>query len=187
MTLIRVIFLLVIVALAVYAAVRMRRKSGAAEARDKRGNLRPGIGFTRLDGMQSLSLLLDNPSEMHVWVEEIEIFLSTLKAERQTAEASCHEILKIRQTVRRGDMLPVSLAEVIYKAAGDPQRRHSCVLSSLLRYRVGEEWFERKMDNFRIQMIGLKAADVHRERKPVAPLSTPPAPHAMPAMQIKAK
>jgi len=187
MILIRVILLLVIAALLAYAAVRMRRRSGAASVRDQRGDLRPGIGFTRLDGMQSLSLLLDNPSDGHVWVEEIEIFLSTLKAEQQTAEASCHEILKIRQTVRGGDMLPVSLAEVIYKAAGDPQRRYSCVLSSLLRYRVGEEWFEKKMDNFRIQMIGLKAADVHRERKPVAPPSGQPASPAMPAMQIKAK
>ena len=64
--------------------------------------LPPRIGFTRLDGMASLSLLLANGSKGYVWAEEIEIFLSGLSAEEQTAEPAFHEIQKIRQMVSRG-------------------------------------------------------------------------------------
>jgi hypothetical protein len=71
--------------------------------------------------------------------------------------------------VASGDMLPISLSQVIYKAAGDPQRKYSCVLSSVLRYRIGEERFEKKMENYRLQMLGLTASSVQRERKPVPP------------------
>ena len=52
--------------------------------------------------MASLSLLLANESDTYVWAEEIEIFLSGLSAEEQTAEPSCREIQKIRQMVAPG-------------------------------------------------------------------------------------
>ncbi len=164
----RVIFLLVFTVLLGYAAMRLRRRRNSAEANVRGSGFRPNIGFTRLDGMESLSLLLDNRSREFVWAEEIEIFLSGLRAEQQTAEPSFHEVQKIRQTVRGGDMLPISLAQVIYKAAGDPQRKYSCVLSSLLHFRIGEEWFEKNLENYKIQMIGLKASKIQRQRKPLA-------------------
>jgi len=130
---------------------------------------RPSIGFTRLDGMASLSLLLANGSKRNVWAEEIEIFLSRLSAEEQTAQPSFHEIQRIRQMIIPGDTSPISLSEAIYKAAGDPQRKYSCVLSSILRYRIGEERFEKKMENYRLQMLGLTASGIQRERQPVPP------------------
>ena len=78
-------------------------------------------------------------------------------------------------------------AEVIYKAAGDPQRKYSCVLSSVLRYRIGEERFEKKMENYRLQMIGLTASGIHRERKPVPPFQTQDKSQDVPAVAAKLK
>jgi hypothetical protein len=152
-----------------YAVLRIWRRRNVPDPMDRSDGFRPRIGFTRLDGMESLSLLLANESKEYVWAEEIEIFLSSLSADQQTAEPTCHEIQKIRQMVPSGDMLPISLSEVIYKAAGDPQRKYSCVMSSVLRYRIGEERFEKQMENYRLRMMGLTASDIHRERKPVQP------------------
>jgi hypothetical protein len=187
MIMMRVIFLLVFAIPLGYAGVRIWRRKNAAGAAKKSDGFRPCIGFTRLDGMESLSLLLANESKTFVWAEEIEIFLSSLKADQQTAAPTLHEIKKIRQTVRGGDMLPISLAQVIYKAAGDPQRKYSCILSSTLHYRIGEEWFEKKMDNFRIGMIGLTAASARRERKPVPPFRAREETEDVPAIALKLK
>jgi hypothetical protein len=183
----RATFLLVFTIALGYAALRIWRARNVPDPTDKSGGFRTRIGFTRLDGMASLSLLLANGSKTHVWAEEIEIFLSGLSADEQTAEPSYSGIQKIRQMVGPRDTLPISLAEVIYKAAGDPQRKYSCVLSSILRYRIGEERLEKKMENYRIQMIGLTAAGVHRERKPVHPFQTQDKSQDVPAVAAKLK
>jgi hypothetical protein len=57
----------------------------------------------------------------------------------------------------------------MYKAAGEPQRHYSCVLSSTVRYRIDEEGFEKELEVYRIRMIGLVAASVRRERNFVPP------------------
>jgi len=183
----RAIFLLVFAIPTGYAALRIWRHRYDRNPMDRSAGFRPRIGFTSLDGMASLSLLLANGSKKYVWVEEIEIFLSSLSADDQTAKPSCHEIQKIRQMVRRGDMLPISLSEVVYKAAGDPQRKYSCVLSSVLRYRIDEEQFEKKMDNYRLQMMGLTASGIRKERKPVHPFPLPEKPQDVPALVAKSK
>jgi hypothetical protein len=188
----RVIFIRISVLLMVaiafgYYVLRSWRRKNAHDSTDGRSGFRPRIGFTRLDGMASLSLLLANKSKAYVWAEEIEIFLSDLSADEQTAEPSCHGIQKIRQMVVRGDLLPISLSEVIYKAAGDPQRKYSCVLSSVLRYRIGEERFEKNLENYRVRMIGLTASGIHRERKPVPPLQTRDKSRDAPAVATKPK
>jgi len=150
-----------------YYALRFWHERNTSDRTDKSAGFRPRIGFTQLDGMESISLLLANGSNINIWAEEIEILLSALAAEAQTSEPSCRGILNIRQMVGPGDTVPVSLAGVIYKAAGDPQRKYSCVLSSVLRYRIGEEQLEKKMENCRIRMIGLTADDIVRERSPI--------------------
>ena len=155
-----------------YIALLLWRRRNRADPTAKSKGFRPRIGFTRLDGMASISLLLANKSKNYVWAEEIEIFLSGLIAEEQTAEPSCHEIQKIRQMIAPGDLLPISLAGAIYKAAGDPQRKYSCVLSSVLRYRIDKEWGENTMENYKVRMIGLTASGIHRERKPIPPFPT---------------
>jgi hypothetical protein len=164
--LMRIGFLLVCAITLGYAALHFWRRRNGNDPMDSGAGFRPRIGFSRLDGMVSLSLLLENNSREYVWAEEIEIFLSGLRADQQTADSSLHEIQKIRQMVRPGDTLPISLCEVIYKAAGDPQRKYSCLLSSVLRYRIGEKQFEKTMENHKLQMMGLTASSARRERKP---------------------
>jgi hypothetical protein len=170
-----------------YVALRIWRQRNASDGTGKNAGFRPRIGFSRLDGMASLSLLLENRSSNFVWAEEIEIFLSGLKAIDQTAEPALRGVLKIRQMVRSGDTLPISLCEVIYKAAGDPQRKYTCVLSSVLRYRIGKEWFEKQMDSYRVGMMGLTAATVHRERKPVPSFPVQEKPQDIPAEATRQK
>jgi hypothetical protein len=165
----RIAYLAVFAVVIGYSALRIWRQRKGSLTKDKSDGFRPRIGFTRMDGMESLSLLIPNGSNTYVWAEEIRIFLSGLIAEQQTAEPSYHETQQIRQMVGPDDMLPISLAQIIYKAAGNPQRKYSCVLSSVLRYRIGEEWFEKNMDAYRIRMIGLKASGIDLERKPVQP------------------
>jgi hypothetical protein len=181
------IFLLVFAMALGYAVVRVWRRRNGLEAIDGNSGFRPQIGFTRLDSMVSLSLLLENESDTYVWVEEIEIFLSVLRAEEQATEPSFRGIQKIRQLVHSGDLLPISLCETIYKAAGNPQRKHTCVMSSVLRYRIGEEHFEKKMENYRLRMMGLTVSSIHRERKPVPTFQIQEESQGVPAMAMKLK
>jgi hypothetical protein len=187
MIIFRATFLLVFAVALGYTALHLWRERRVPDPADKSRGFRPRIGFTLLDGMASLSLLLANKSETHVWAEEIEIFLSDLSAEEQTAEPSCRGIQTIRQMVGPRDTLPISLAEVIYKAAGDPQRKYSCVLSSVLRYRIGEERLEKTMENYRIRMLGLTAVGVDREHAPVLPFQTQDKATDVPALEARLK
>ena len=157
------ITLLVIGALA-YFALRMWRRDRNGGIEDTGVDFRPTIGFTRLDGWASLALLLENKSDGNVWAEEIEIVLTDLTANDQTSVASCREIQKIRQSVRPLDMLPISLVETIYNAAGNPQRRYSCVMSSIVRYSADDECFEVPMPPYRLRMAGLTVIGNRRER-----------------------
>ena len=159
-------------ALGYYVFRVRRREQRSAETRLHHG-FRPCIGFTRLDGMTSLSLLLENHFRKHIWAEEIEISLTNLEAENQTAEPTLRGTQKIRQMVPPGDTLPISLAELIYEAAGKPQRTHSSVLSPRLRYRVGEDWFAKQLEGCSIQMMGLTAVKVRRDPN-VAPANATP-------------
>ncbi len=187
MILMRVVVLLVFLVALGYAALRVwLRRSNSRDSKNGSDGFRPQVGFTRLDGMESLSLLLANETRTHVWAEEIEITLSDLVAISQTAEPSFREIQKIRQLVPPGETLPISLAGVIYKAAGEPQRKHSSVLSSVIRYRIGEKWFEKNLDDYRIQMIGLTASGAQRERKGVQK-SKQPSGKAQPIQAMAAK
>jgi hypothetical protein len=150
-------------ALAYFTYRILRRKRGLGTT-ETGVDFRPSIGFTRLDGWSSLALLSENKSDRNVWVEEIEIVLTELIANEQTSNATCHEIQKIHQTVRPLDTLPISLVETIYKAAGGPQRRYSCVMSAIVRYRAGEEWFEKPMQPYKLKMAGLTVVSNRRER-----------------------
>jgi len=154
--------LLGIVALVFFIVRIWTHKSSIAK--DSGVDFRPVIGFTRLDGWASLAILLTNKSAGNIWTEEVEIVLTELLADDQTSEASLHEIQKIRQTVQPEDMLPVSLVETIYKAAGKPQRKYSCVMSALVRYRAGEAWFEKPLQPHKLRMAGLTVVSNHRER-----------------------
>ncbi len=107
--------------------------------------------------------MLDTRSDSKVWTEAIEIVLTHLVANDQTTEASCHEIQKIHQTVGRHDLVPVSLVGTIYKAAGNPQRKYSCLMSSILRYKVDEKMYERPLAPHTLKMAGLTVVSERRE------------------------
>lgn len=173
------VFILIVLGYSLFHYWRARKE---ATPPDQPSGFHPHIGFTELDGMQSLALVLENGSHADIWAEEIEITLSDLHAEEQTAEPTFHHIQKIRQMVPSDDLLPISLCEAIYKAAGDPQLRYSCVLSSVLRYRIGEQQLEKRMQNYRVEMLGLTFSDMKRERKLVDPLSSPNKSHDTPAL-----
>jgi hypothetical protein len=173
MTTVHAVYVLVFASALAYLTLRVWRwKNGEIRAGGNEG-FHPQIGYSNLDGMESLSLLLENESHKNVWVEEIEIFLTELVAKNQAAQPSCHEVLRIRQLAAPEDTLPISLAGVIYKAAGEPQREYSCTISSVVRFRVGQESFERNLENYQIQMLGLTAAGIRRTRKPVAQFQMP--------------
>lgn len=161
------LWILIVIVLAYVALCFWRWRNGLDWTGKSKG-FRPHIGFTLLDGMSSLSVLLDNGPGKPVWVEEIEIFLSDLVAVEQTTSPTLNEFQKIRQVVRPHDMLPISLSHAIYKAAGNPQRRYACVLSSVVRYKIGEECSEEIMKDHKIRMAGLTAVGMDRGRKPVA-------------------
>lgn len=187
----RTVYLIVVGLMLAYVAFRFRRSQKSANPVDGVPGFRPGIGFSSFDGMQSISLLLENESAVNIHVEEIEISLRDLVASDQTAEPPCREVLRIRQTVCPEDVLPISLAGVIYKAAGEPQREYSCGMSAVLRFRVGENSFERNLEECRIQMVGLTASGIRRERKrtpqPIPVPRVQEAPRSIAAVAAKSK
>ncbi len=149
-----------------YAAIRIWR--ARVQARSRRWGIafQPEIGFAWQDDFKSVALLLPNRSKEHVWVEEFEIGLTRLQADDQTAKATCHEIHKIRQSVSAREMLPISLVETIYNAAGRPQRRYSCRLSSIVRFRVGAQSYEEPLPAYSLQMIGMTVSKIRRKSGP---------------------
>jgi hypothetical protein len=161
---IRVLAALLFVSVLVYFALQTWSRRRNRGVKHTGIDFRPSIGFTRLDGWASLALLLKNDSDRNVWAEEIEIVLTDLIVNDQTSEASRHEVQKIHQNIQPLDMLPISLVETIYKAAGKPQRKYSCLMSALVRYRVGEKWFEEPMPPHRLRMAGLTVVSNRRER-----------------------
>lgn len=160
----RVCAAVLFVGILAYIALQIRRRKSDRRETNSGVNFQPTIGFSRLDGWASIALLLVNKSHSAVWAEEIEISLTELNAVDQTCEASCHEIQKIHQTVGQHDVLPISLVETIYNAAGKPQRKYSCLLSSIVRYSVGKDWFEKAMPRHRLKMAGLTVVKDRRER-----------------------
>jgi hypothetical protein len=182
-----IVLLLIAVALG-YLVLRIWRWRSESDSWNPRKGFRPHIGFSRQDGMASVSLMLANGTEEQVWVEEIEIRLTNLVATDQAVEPSFQEIKTIRQMVPPDDVLPVSLAHTIYKAAGNPQRKYSCILSSMLRYRIGEVWSEKTMLNYKIHMAGLTADSIGRERKHIPPFPSQNKPReGAPAEPVKFK
>jgi len=165
LTIIRAFLLLLLTGALAYSGLRIWRNNVGPRRRRTGVDFRPSVGFSWQDGFNSVALLLANKSSTDVWAEEVEIALTGLSANQQTSEASCHEVRKILQSVSPHDLLPISLMETIYTAAGKPQRDYSCVLSSVVRYRVGEEWFEEPMHSYKLKMIGLTVSGIRRERK----------------------
>jgi len=124
----------------------------------------PQLKINRYDGGGSLDLLLVNDANLTVWVEEARVVLTDLDATWQTAIPTCQAKHEIRQNVRANESLELSLAGAIYDAAGRAQGRYSCLIFVVVRCRVGEEWFNKALDTYKLEMTGLKARSLHRSR-----------------------
>jgi hypothetical protein len=161
----REIALLLVTGAVFLSLLRLRRGKSGPGKRSNGIDFYPTIGFAWQDSFKSVALLLANKSGAHVWTEEIEISLQELAAEEQTSVASCHEVHEIRQSVSPRDLLSISLMETIYNAAGRPQRKYSCLMLSVVRFKVGEKWFEEQLPAYRLKMRGLTVASIRPARK----------------------
>jgi hypothetical protein len=124
----------------------------------------PQLKINRYEGGGSLDLLLVNDAEITVWVEEARIVLTDLDANWQTSIPTGQAKHEIRQNVRASESLELSLAGAIYDAAGRPQGTYSCLIFSDVRFRVGDDWFNKTLDTYKVEMTGLKARSLHRSR-----------------------
>ncbi len=124
----------------------------------------PQLKINPNDGGGSLDLVLVNDAGMTVWVEEATVVLTDLDAIWQTSIPNGQARHEIRQNVRANESLVLSLVAAIYDAAGRAEGRYSCFMGVVVRCRVGEEWFNKALDTYRVEMTGLKARSLHRLR-----------------------
>src|SRR5271169_7249488 len=124
----------------------------------------PKLRITRENGWVYLQLQLENRSGWTVWVQEAAVVLIDLNADSQTMVSvgqARHEVL---QNVGPNDTLCVSLARTIYDAAGRPQGTYSCLVSTIVRYRVFDEWCIANLETHRVEMAALKVRGLHSAR-----------------------
>jgi hypothetical protein len=114
------------------------------------------------DGWVYLELLLGNRSHASVWVEDAVVVLSELEANWQTSVSTGQARHEILQNIRPNDTLRVSLVGAIYEAAGKPQGAYSCMVFADVRYRVGDEWFSRSLEGYRVEMAALTVFRLRR-------------------------
>jgi hypothetical protein len=124
----------------------------------------PQLKINRYEGGKSLDLLLVNEARMTVWVEEVKVVLTNLDASWQTSIPTGQAKHEIRQNVRAKESLELSPAADIYEAAGRPQGTYSCLIYSDVRYRVGDEWFNKNLDTYSVEMTALKGLCLRRLR-----------------------
>jgi hypothetical protein len=121
-------------------------------------DLEPELSITRKNGWALLDLVLRNNSNLPIWAEQATFAVGDLDADFQGAVATNEGTLIIRETVRPGGMLRISLIETVYNAAGKPQGEYSFLISGVVRYRAQEtSWFEIALQTYRVRMIALSA------------------------------
>jgi len=133
--------------------------------RDAAYDLEPELSITRKNGWALLDLVLQNRSDVPIWVEQATFAVADLDADFQGAAASGEGMLLIRETVRPRGMLRISLIETVYNAAGKPQGEYSFLISGVVRYRSQESsWFEITLQTYRVRMIAQSAIRLLRMR-----------------------
>jgi hypothetical protein len=140
------------------------RRKNRPESKSAQIKFAPQLILRRKDGWKYLELLLVNGSSWTVWVEEAGIVLANLRAILQTEIAAGEARCEILQNVGPNEKLGVSLAEAVDNAAGRPQGKYSCLVTTNVRYRVFEEWCDVKLETCRVEMAGLLAVGLSRAR-----------------------
>jgi hypothetical protein len=122
------------------------------------------LRINRLDGGVSLNLLLVNDACVTVWVEEAMVVLADLDAIWQISIPIGQARHEIRQNIRANESVELSLVRAIYDAAGRPQGRYSCLIWVDVRFRVREEWLNKTLDSYKVEMTALKVLGLRRSR-----------------------
>ena len=138
-----------------------KTNSGSGQAPKQ---FRPDLTINRNHGWTSLELLLVNNTSMTIWVEEALVTMIDLDTSWQTSIPTGRATLAVRQNIRAGESLELSLAQTIYEAGGRPQGGYSCLISANVWYRVGDECFHKILDTFQVKMTGLKPRSLRRLR-----------------------
>lgn len=136
-----------------------------APARRSHQDGRPSQLILTLDkAVGSLNLVMANRSRTEVWAEEVRVNLIDV----DTAGERCtpaQVVLKIRDFVAPSETLHISLINTVYNAAGRPQGVYSCIISAVLRYRIGgadEKEFDQPIPSYRASMIALVPISLRR-------------------------
>jgi len=140
------------------------RNKNKGDSKSAQIRFEPKLGMARDDGWVYLILFLVNRSSWPVWVEEASVVLTEVDAIWQTSLPTGCAKYQILQQVAPKDTLGVSLARTIYDAAGRPQERYSCFVSTSVRYRVFGEWCNAKLDTYRLEMAALTVLSLRSAR-----------------------
>lgn len=124
----------------------------------------PRLAISHSDGWDSLDLQLVNRSNVTLWVEEATVLLTNLEADLQGSLATGNEKHKIRQPVGAHFTLSMSLAGIVYEAAGRPQGPYACLILPNVRYRTGDMWVEKALGTYRLRMVALSVMGLRRMR-----------------------
>ena len=158
-----------------YRLFRWWRKT-RTESQLSENDFAPKLRINRENDRVTLELLLVNDASVTAWVEEAKIVLTDLKVIWQTSIPPGQARREIRQNVRAHETLALDLARAIYHAAGRPQGTYSCLICIDVRYRLGEEWFNRTLDTHKVEMAGPAVLGLCRSRwyeKKVRPSDRP--------------
>ena len=112
----------------------------------------------------SLDLQIANKTDVTAWVEEARVVLADLAVILQTTIPTGQARREIRQNVRANETLALDLARAIYYAAGKPLGTFSCLISVNVGYRIGDEWLDKTLDTYKMEMFGLKPRGLRRSR-----------------------
>jgi hypothetical protein len=143
------------VAVAVICVVRALQRRGEV-------GVRCSLELTPQDGWRLLNLAVVNRHDTKVWVERAAFVITDLDANMQSGAPNERGSVEIREFVRSGEDLCVSLIEAVYNAAGKPQGVYSFLFRCTVSYRLDERWLESESPVFRVEMVRLSSMRVRR-------------------------
>jgi hypothetical protein len=154
---------------------RIRHASPKACPLDLLAELR----LSRQGPANTLTLAVTNRSKAEVWAEEVQVALAGLEADLQASAASGSAVVQIRQLIAPAETLNVSVIGALYDSAGKPQGAYSFCVSTVLRYRAGQddaELLEQRLPSYRAMMVALGPISLRRMRWFDGPVPPPDGP-----------
>jgi hypothetical protein len=122
------------------------------------------LELTPQDGWRLLNLAVVNRYDAKVWVERVAFVLTNLDADMQSGPASSSGALDVREFVRSGEALRVSVIEAVYNAAGKPQGVYTFRFSAAVSYRLGDAWLDSETPAYQVEMVRLSSMRLRRVR-----------------------